>query len=181
MNEYGHRMTSAPEPAPEPMYQQPPPPPPKKGIGATKIVLIVLAGFFVLLVLFVGGCFLLVNGTTKDAQKVSDDFVVAVQNGDGAKAWSLAGPTFRAATTEAELTELVKRLSGLVTKDKVSPSAKGINASTDTGKIAVFVYKLKGTGQPATVWFKTQIREEDGKWQVLSFRSAESELNTDIE
>ena len=66
-------------------------------------------------------------------------------------------------------------------KDKASPSGKAINASTDTGKIAVFVYKLKGTSQPATIWVKTQIREEDGKWQALSFRSAESELNTDIE
>jgi hypothetical protein len=180
MNEYGHGMTSAPEPAPAPTYQQPPPPP-QKGIGAGKIVLIVVSGLIALIILVGGGFYLLVNESTKDAQKVSDDLVTAIQTGDGAKAWSLAGPTFRGVTTQAELNELVTRLSGLLTKEKASPSGKAINASSDSGKIAVFVYKLKGTGQPATIWIKTQIREEDGKWQALSFRSAESELNTDIE
>jgi hypothetical protein len=168
-------MTSAPEPAP--LY---PPPPPSKGPSAGKIILIVVAALIVLIVLFVGGCFLLVNESTKDAQKVSDQLVTAVQTGDGAKAYALAGPTFRQATPEAQVSELVQRLSQLVTKDKVSPSNKAISASTDTGKIAVFVYKLNGTnGKP--VYFKSTIREEDGRWQVLSFRSSESELGTDIE
>jgi len=79
-----------------------------------------------------------------------------------------------------ELTELVKGLSTLVTKDKTSPKSKSINVSTDNGKIAVFVYTMDGTsGKP--VYFKTQIRDEDGTWQVMSFRSSESQLTTDIE
>jgi hypothetical protein len=170
-------MTAAPEPAP--LYPPPPPQQPKKrNVG--KIILIVVAAVVVLFVLFIGGIFFLVKGSTADAQKVSDQLVTAIQTGDGAKAYALTGPSFRAATTEAQLTELVKNLSTLVTKDKQSPEGKAINASTDNGSIAVFTYTMKGTsGKP--VYFKTQIRKEDGKWQVMNFRSSETKLDTDVE
>ena len=135
---------------------------------------------FVLFALLIGGCFLLVNESTKDAQKVSDDFVAAVQAGDGAKAYSLTSPTFRAASSEEDLDALVKQLSGLVSKDKVSPSGKSINASTNAGNVAVFTYKLKGTNG-GSVYFKTQVHDDDGGWKVLGFRSAETPLNTDVE
>lgn len=176
-------MTSAFEPAPEgPMYPPPPPPPEQpKQRSAVKIILLVVGVLFVLMALLIGGCFLLVNESTKDAQVVSDDLVAAIQTGDGAKAWSLAGPTFRGVTNEEELTQLVKQLAPLVAKDKVSPKKKFISASTDTGKVAVFVYEMKPASGDGEIWFKTQIRDENGKWQVLSFRSAESELNTDVE
>ena len=71
-------------------------------------------------------------------------------------------------------------MSTLVTKDKISPKSKSINVSTDNGKIAVFVYTMDGTsGKP--VYFKTQIRDQEGTWQAVSFRSSESQLTTDIE
>ena len=173
-------MTSAPEPAPAPMYQQPPPPAGKKGWGAGKIILLVVGILIALVILIGGGLFLLVNESTKDAQKVSDDLVAAVQAGDGAKVWSLAGPTFRDVTSEAEVNELVSRLSQLVTTKKVSPNGKAINASSDSGKIAVFTYTLNGKGR-GPVYVKTQIRDEDGSWKVLSVRSAETKLDTSIE
>ena len=170
-------MTAAPEPAP--LYPPPPTQPPKKrSVG--KIIAIVVAAVVVVFILFIVGIFFLVKGSTADAQKVSDQFVTAVQAGDGAKSYALTGPSFRAATTEAQLTELVKNLSTLVTKDAQSPKGKAINASTDNGKIAVFTYTLKGTsGKP--VYFKTQIRDEDGKWVVMNFRSSETELDTNVE
>ena len=132
-------------------------------------------------ILIIGvGAFLLVNESTKDAQKVSDQLVTAVQNGDGAAAYALTGPSFRAVTTEAQLGELMTNLSALVTKDKSSANSKAISVSTGNGKIAVFLYTMKGTsGKP--VYFKTQIREEEDRWQVMSFRSSESKLTTDIE
>jgi hypothetical protein len=174
---YGARMTTAPEPAPSFQFQQPPPPPRKS--NTTKIVLIVLGSFLVLIALLIGGCFLLVNSSTKDAQKVSDQLVTAVQQGDGDKVWALSGPSFRKVATQAQVNELVKRLAQLVTTDKVSPDGKSINASTDTGKVAVFTYKLKGKGR-GPVYLKTQIRDEDG-WKVLSFKSSETKLDTDVE
>lgn len=129
---------TAPEPAPAPPYEQMPPPPqqPKRRTG--RIILIVLVAMFVGLVLLIGGCFLLVNESTKDAQKVSDEFVTAVQAGDTAKAYSLTGPSFREATSEADTAEFVKSISALVSKDAVSPDGKSINTSTDNGRIAVF-------------------------------------------
>jgi hypothetical protein len=170
-------MTAAPEPAAPPPFS-PPPAPPKRRTG--RIILFIVLGLIALIVVVGAGLYLLVNESTKDAQKVSDQLVTAVQAGDGAKAYALAGPSFRAATTEAELTELVKRLSTLVTKDKRSPDGKAISASTESGKIAVFVYTMKGaSGRP--VYFKTQIRDEDGGWKVLSFRSSETKLGTDVE
>src|SRR4051794_10153643 len=174
---YGRAMTVTPEPAPVPRFS-PPPPRPKRRTG--RIILIVVAALVALVVVLVIGAFLLVSESTKDAQKVSDQLITAVQAGDGAKAYALTGPSFRAATTEAELTELISGLSTLVTKDKRSPDGKAISASTESGKIAVFTYTMKGTnGKP--VYFKTQIRKEDGRWQVMSFRSSEKKLTTDIE
>ncbi len=155
-----------------------PPARPKRRRG--KIILIVIAAVIALIIVGGLGIFLLVNESTKDAQKVSDQLVTAVQTGDGAAAYALTGPSFRAATTEAQLTELVKNLSTLVTKEKSSTNSKAISVSTDNGKIAVFLYTMKGTGG-APVYFKTQIREEEGRWQVMSFRSSESKLTTDIE
>jgi len=171
-------MTSAPEPASPFQFQHPAPPPKKR--STTKIVLLVIGVLLVLMVLLIGGCVLLVNGSTKDAQKVSDQLVTAIQQGDGAKVYALSGPSFRKVATEAQVDELAKRLSQLVTQDKVSPNGKSINASTDNGKIAVFTYTLKGKGR-GPVYIKTQIRDEDGGWKVLSFRSAETKLNTDVE
>ena len=115
-------MTAAPEPAP--LYPPPPQQQPKKrNVG--KIILIVVAAVVVLFVLFIAGIFFLVKGSTADAQKVSDQLVTAIQTGDGAKAYALTGPSFRAATTEAQLTELVKNLSTLVTKDKTVAERQG--------------------------------------------------------
>jgi hypothetical protein len=169
-------MTAAPEPGTQPQFS--PPPPRKRRTG--RIILLIAGGLITLFVVIGVGLFLLVNESTKDAQKVSDQLVSAVQAGDGAKAYALAGPSFRSATTEAELTGLVKNLSTLVTREKSSPDGKAINASTDSGKIAVFVYTMKGTsGRP--VYFKTQIRDEEGRWQVLSFRSSETKLGTEVE
>ena len=31
------------------------------------------------------------------------------------------------------------------------------------------------------LYFKTQIRDEEGRWQVMSFRSSQSEISTDVE
>jgi hypothetical protein len=169
-------MTTSPESAPAPEFLQPAARPKRR----RRIILIVIAAVVALIV--VGGLaiYLVVNQSTKDAQKVSDQLVTAVQKGDGAAAYALTGPSFRAATTEAQLSELVKNLSTLVTPDKSSAKQKAISVSTDNGKIAVFVYTMKGaSGSP--VYFKTQIREEEGRWQVMSFRSSESKLSADIE
>ena len=169
-------MTISPEPAPAPAFVQPPPRPKRR----RKIILIVIAAVIALIVIGGLAIYLVVNQSTKDAQKVSDQLVAAVQKGDGAAAYALTAPSFRAATTEAQLTELVKNLSTLVTRDKSSANSKAISVSTDNGKIAVFLYTMKGTSG-APIYFKTQIREEDGRWQVMSFRSSESKLTADIE
>src|SRR4051812_13931865 len=148
---------TAPESAPAPMYA--PQSPPRKKRSALKIILIIVAAVVALIVIAVVALVLLVSGATKDAQKVSDPFVAAVQNGDSAKAYSLTGPRFRAATTPAQLDQLVKQLSTLVSKDPVSPSGKAINASTNSGKVAVFTYKLKGV-KGGSVYFKTELHKE---------------------
>ncbi len=170
-------MTTEPQPAPAPTFSQPPAPP-KRRWG--RIIAIVVAAIIALIIILGAAIFFLVNESTEDAQKVSDQLVTAVQTGDGAAAYALTGPSFRAATTEAQLTELVQNLSTLVTKDKSSPTGKAISASTDNGKIAVFTYTMKGTSG-SNVYFKTQIRDEDGRWQVMNFRSSETELTTDVE
>ena len=58
-----------------------------------------IASVIAMIVVIGGGFFLLVNKSTKDAQKVSDQLVTAVQAGDGAAAYALTGPSFRATTS----------------------------------------------------------------------------------
>src|SRR4051812_1961737 len=101
-------MTAAPEPAPAPPFTLSPPPPPKKR-RTGRIILIVVVAVIALIILLFGALFLFVNESTKDAQKVSDQLITAVQAGDGKTAYALTGPAFRAATTEAQLSELVTR------------------------------------------------------------------------
>ena len=127
-------MTTSPEPAPAIVE---PAPRPKR--SRLKIVLIVIAALIAVIIAIGVGAFLLVNNSTKDAQKISAQLVTAVQNGDGAAAYALTGPSFRAATNEAQLSELVTNLSSLVTKDKSSPNSKAISVSTDNCKIAVLM------------------------------------------
>lgn len=168
-------MTATFEPAPSFPAPQPPA---KRRWG--KIVLIVGASVIALIAALVVALVLFVNATTKDAQKVSDQLVTAVQTGDGAKAYALGGADFRAVATEADVVSIVERISPLVAGAKVSLDGKSINAATDHGKVAVFTYTLKGGKQPR-VYFKTQIQEKDGAWRVLSFRSADNPLSTDVE
>jgi hypothetical protein len=154
--------------------------PARKSHRTRNIILIILAGLIGIAILIGVTIWLVVGKSTAEAQKVSDQLITAVQNGDGPAAYALTGPSFREATSEEELTELVTGLSTLVTKDEVSPSGKSINVSTGSGKIAVFTYTMDGT-RDGSVYFKTQIRDEEGRWQVMSFRSSETELGTDVE
>jgi hypothetical protein len=155
-----------------------PPAPPKR--RWLKITLIVGGSVIALIAAAVVALVLFVNAATKDAQTVSDQLIAAVQTGDGAKAYALGGADFHAVATEADVVDIVNRISPLVTRDKVSPVGKSINAGTDHGKVAVFTYKLKGTGG-APIYFKTQIQEKDGVWRALSFRSSERPLTADVE
>lgn len=169
-------MSISPEPAPAIAPSLPEGRPKSK----RKVILIVIAALIALLIVAGLGIYLVVDKSTEEAQKVSDQLITTIQNGDGAAAYALTGPSFRAATTEAQLTELVKNISPLVTKDKPSTNQKSINVSTANGKIAVFVYKMTATaGGP--IYFKTQIRDEDDRWQVMSFRSSLSPISTDVE
>jgi len=171
-------MTTSAEPPPASLPLQPPPRRPKR---VRNIILIVLAAVVGLIIIFVLAIFLLVNESTEEPLKVSDQLVVAVQQGDGAAAYALTGPSFRAATTEPQLSELVENLSTLVSKEKVSAKQKSINVSSGNGKIAVFVYTMDGTDGGGSIYFKTQIREEAGRWQVMNFRSSRTQLGTDVE
>ncbi|RKQ87413.1 hypothetical protein C8N24_5434 [Solirubrobacter pauli] len=170
-------MSATFEPAPSFPPAQPPAPRKRSWV---KIGLIIGASVIAAIVALVVALVLFVNASTKDAQTVSDQLVAAVQTGDGAKAYALGGADFRAVATEADVNAIVERISPLVSGAKVSLDGKSINAGTDHGKVAVFNYTLTGGKQPR-VYFKTQIQESDGAWKVLSFRSADGPLSSDVE
>ena len=129
----------------------------------------------------IGGCFLLVNKSTKDAQKVSDEFVTAVRPATPPK--PMADGPMRSARQRARPTppQFVKSISALRQQGRRLAQRQVDQPSTDSGKIAVFTYKLKAAKGDGSVYFKTQIRDEQGRWQVMNFRSAETALNTDVE
>ena len=155
-----------------------PAPPTKRRVG--KIIAIVAASVLAGIVALVVALVLFVNAATEDAEKVSAELVTAIQANDGAKAYALGGADFRAIAPEAEVKEVVAFIAPLVERGKVSPDAKAIHAATNRGKVAVFTYTLKGTsGKP--VHLKTQIQEKNGRWQVLSFKTADDAFDTDVE
>src|SRR5262245_50787185 len=152
-----------------PTFAPPPAPPKKRRWGL--IIAAAVAGAVVLFVAFIVGVFLLVNNSTADAQKVSDQFAVALQHGDGAKAYALGGPSLRAAATQEQINELAHDMATIATKAKVSPNAKAISASTENGKIAVFTYKLRSY-QATPIYWKIEVKQEDGGWKIFNFRSS---------
>ena len=168
-------MSVATEPATTPVPAAPAPRRRSRG----RVIAMVVAGLLALGAVVVAGAVVFVNEATQDAQKVSDRFVRAVDAGDGAAAYALTDPAFREATSEAQLSGLVDQLAPLADGGgKVT--GKSINASTDSGKIAVLVYTLRAAGG-GSLSFKVQLREQDDRWQVMNFRSSRSSLGTDVE
>ena len=168
-------MSVATEPASTPVTVAPAPRRRSRG----RVIAMVVAGLLALGAIAVAGAVVFVNEATEDARQVADRFVRAVDRGDGAAAYALTDPAFREATTEAQLSGLVDQLAPLADGGgKVT--GKSINASTDSGKIAVLVYTLPAAGG-GSLSFKVQLREEDDRWQVMNFRSSRSSLGTDVE
>ena len=164
-------MTTAPEPAPAPTFSQPPAPP-KRRWG--RIIVIVVAAMVALIIIFGVAVFFLVNESTEDAQKVSDQFVTAVQNGDGAAAYALTGPAFREATTEAQVTELVQNLSTLVTKDKSSPKREGHQRKHRERQDRRLHLHMKGTARRRTGGSEpSQYPEEEKATAIPSVAASE--------
>jgi hypothetical protein len=153
--------------------------PARRPARTRKIVLIVIGALVALAVVGGLGIYFVVDETTKEPQKVSDRFVDAVQRGDGAAAYALTGSAFRSLTTERQLNRLVRRLDPLVTQER-SIEGKSINVGTDYGKVAVFVYKVNAT-RADSIYFKTQLGNEDGRWRVLTFQASPTELSTDVD
>ena len=55
-------------------------------------------------------------------------------------------------------------------------------SSSAANIIGISVRKLDSRMREASpVYFNTQIRDEEGRWQVMNFRSSETKLGTDVE
>lgn len=145
-----------------------------------RTIAIVVAGLLALAAVVGAGAVLLVNETTKDAQEVSDRFVRAVQRGDGAAAYALTDPAFREASSQQQLSALVDQLQPLVTTARPSVTGKSIHASTGAGTIAVITYRVPAAGD-GSLYFKAQVRDEDGRWGIMNFRSSRAPLEADVE
>ncbi len=153
-------------------------PPGKRSVG--KIIAVVAAAVVAVVVALIVGIVLLVDNSTGDAQRVSDQFVAALQRGDGAAAYKLTGPSLRAEADESKISELAHTMATLVGKQKRSPSAKAISANSERGQVAVFMYTMRAYADMELFW-KVQVRDEDGAWKVMAFRTATEPLGTDVE
>jgi hypothetical protein len=158
-----------------PGYGPLPPVPPKSGMATwLKVVLITGGAVVVLVVLLVVGLVLLVNHTTADAVKVSNQLVADIQTDNPTAAYRLTSPAFRNVTTPTQLAQVIGTVSPAL-QGNASVSGRAIDASTGHADEAVIVYRVDT--DHGTRYIRV-VLVDDHPWQVLNFRSSSTPLST---
>jgi uncharacterized protein YpmB len=139
-----------------------------------RIVFIVLG----VIIVFIVAIFLFVGNATKDAQKVSDQFVNDVQAGNTESAYALTSDSFRKATSQDQLQQLIEQAGPLLKGDE-KITDRSVQKSTGAPETVVLVYTDKTSS--ATYYIRVQLEKNDNQWQVSGFRSDDKPLSTDLE
>ena len=134
-----------------------------------KIILIVI----VVLVLFFVGVFIFTNLATRNAVKVSDQFVADIQANNETAAYSLTNSGFRQSTSEQQLTDILNQASPAL-QGKATITAKAINKVSGRPNVAVIVYSVSTSD--GTKYIRV-VLQDDHPWQVYNFRSSNTRLD----
>lgn len=147
----------------------------KKGFPKWIIIVGVIVLVFIVLIVVAA---LAATTATKAPQKISDQFMNQLQSGDTGAAYALTSKTFKEATTEVQLTQIVKQVSPHVQgEEKVTKRA--IHKSTGVPQTAVLVYEVKTS--EGTRYVKVELQKDGDSWQVINFRADEKPLDTEVE
>jgi hypothetical protein len=149
----------------QPDYQAATLPKTKKIPTWVKILFIVI----ILLIALVGGLAVIVNNATKNAVKVSNQFVADVQVNNDNAAYGLTAPAFKKADTQGQFTQIISNVY-LALQGPVSVTGKTINKTGGQPDQAVIVYSVKTSA--GTKYIQT-VLQDNTTWQVLAFRSSD--------
>jgi hypothetical protein len=132
-----------------------------------------LLAVIIVLVVVVVGLDLVVNQATKNAVKVSDQFVTDVQANNVGPAYALTAPEFKKADTQTEFDQIIGKIY-LALQGTTSVTGKTINKSTGKPDQVVIVYSVKTSA--GTKYIQT-VLQDNSTWQVLVFRTSGKPLS----
>jgi predicted PurR-regulated permease PerM len=139
-----------------------------------KIVGVIIAVIIVAIIAIV----IVVSTATAAPQKVSDQFVAAIQSHNTNAAYALTSDRFQRSTPQQDLDSLLTKVSPAL-QGQETITGRSIGASTVTVQTAVFVYTIKtSTGN---AYIKTELQKSGDVWQIINFKVDSNPLNTTIE
>ncbi|MDO8265578.1 MAG: DUF4878 domain-containing protein [Candidatus Saccharibacteria bacterium] len=123
------------------------------------------------IVVVIGGLVIFTMQATSAAVKVSNQFLNAMQAGDGATAYSLFSSEAKDSVDSDEFETVVDQVGPILnTKEKIVE--RSIEAETGESSKATIVYDIKGTDDK-NYKVAVELTKEDGNWKVLNFDSDE--------
>ncbi len=149
----------------------------KKAVKATeskskkkmpKVLKIVLAGIAGFAAVVIGLIFLFFTASS-GAAKISDEFLNAMQAGDGSTAYSLFSSKAKEKVPQEEFIGVIGQIGSILNTEEKKISTN-ISAETGSDTEAVVVYEIEGT-DGVTYMFAITLVKEDGQWKVLNFDS----------
>ncbi|MEO8104903.1 MAG: hypothetical protein ABI602_01025 [Candidatus Saccharibacteria bacterium] len=149
--------------------------PAKKHIPTWLKVVGVIAGLFVVILVFAA---VTAISATKAPQKVSDQFVNDVQSDNASGAFALTSDSFQKATDQQQLDNLIKQ-AGPALQGEEKVVGRAIHKTTGIPETAVLVYTVKTTN--GTKYIKTELQKSGDVWQIVNFKSSSKSLDTTLE
>lgn len=143
-----------------------------------KIAAIVIGSFMVIVVLFIVAVFLLVGNKTKDAEKVSNQFVNNLQAGDSDAIYAQTTPSFKKITSSDTNKQFVDTISPAIQGEEKITGRK-IQSSAGNKSFTSIVYDIdtaKGTS-----YLRIVMEKDNDTWKVLNFRASETRLEAIVE
>jgi len=137
----------------------------KKMPKVLKIVLLAVGGFVAIVV----GLGVLFFTASSGATKVSDEFLNAMQAGDGATAYNLFSSKAKKQLPKEESIGVIGQIGAILNTEEKKVSTN-VSAETGSDTEAVVVYEIEGT-DGVTYMFAVTLVKEDGQWKVLNFDS----------
>ena len=141
-----------------------------------KILLIVIASFFVAVIAFVVIITMVVGVQTKDAEVVSDKVIDAIQANDAADVYTETSSAFQEVTTQQELSALISSISPSLQGSEKIIARK--SQTTNGVRSAAIVYEVPTSN--GTEYVRVVLVDDNG-WKVQNFLVSATKLEADIE
>lgn len=122
--------------------------------------------------------YFVVMNTTNAPKQISDQFVNSIQSGNTEESYKLTSNAFKEATSIDSLENIINQIRPSLQGEEKT-IARSIKASTGNKDTAVIVYKVDTS--EGSNYIKVVLQKNNDTWEVLNFRSSDTELDSSIE